>query len=342
MATTGRPKPSKPKRRWFQFSLRGLLAVTAVVAICLGLWVVPAWRQHTAVDTFRRPGVNVGYDDVEQSSQRPKYRPQRRSSPTSLKDLVGIDFFENVTTLHLIPSRNPPSHPITDADLEHLEALPYLESLIIDSEEVTDAGLVHLRNLVRLKELLLGAPRVTDRGLTHLESLEELQYLQLNCSVTDQGLAKLAVLKKLEVLEVFGANPSREVCRAFHDLDVPSPMDFVRVPLKDVLDYLADYHAMPFAVDEEAIEAANLAVNPPVDYTTRKAPLDAALTQMLQPHGLMWEITPDGIVVTTKGVVDSDLAVVARLKKSLPNLKKVRVCVDWKGLPKTRSAGSGR
>lgn len=334
MATTARPKPSKPTRRWFQFSLRTLLLGMTLFAVWLGFWTLRARKQKEAVDTFRRPGVTVGYDSVyvEQSSYRPKIK---RSSPAWLKNLVGIDFFDSVTTLWITPDRDLPGQPITDADLEHLAAFPYLESLIINSEEVTDSGLVHLRNLPRLKELFLGAPRVTDRGLTHLKSLEELRYLQLNCCVTDRGLAKLAALKKLEELKSYGVNPPRQIGRAFAALDQPSWITggstTGKVPLEVFLDHFATLYATRIELDEEILKAANVAANPEVDFITRKIPLDAALTRALQPHGLMWEVTPDGILVTTQGVVDSDLAGVARLKKSLPNLKKVRVCVDWKG-----------
>jgi hypothetical protein len=72
-------------------------------------------------------------------------------------------------------------------------------------------------------------------------------------------------------------------------------------------------------------------VNPSIDYTITNVPLDAAITQMLQPHGLAWEVTPEGIVITTEEVVNAHLAGVTCLKKSLPNLKKVRVYLDSKG-----------
>jgi len=214
--------------------------------------------------------------------------------------------------------------------------------------------------LPHLKELYLATPRVTDQGLTHVESLKELRYLQLSCAITDQGLAKLAALKKLEELISYGANMPSNVLDAVYALDEPSCLDCTRVPWRAVLEQLGEQHGMRFAVDEEALKAANGVVDSAdslVTYTAKTIrttlppgsigtagtiPLDAILTQILQPRGLMWEITPGGILVTTKEVVESDLAVVGRLKKSLPNLKKVRVCVDWKEPRRTRSAGNGR
>ena len=95
----------------------------------------------------------------------------------------------------------------TDAGLEHLKELlenlkePIkIESLLVDSSgmrwgtkpDLSDAGLEHLRGLTYLECLNLASTNVTDEGLEHLKGLTNLETLSLdNAKVTDAGVKKL-------------------------------------------------------------------------------------------------------------------------------------------------------
>ncbi|MEE8452002.1 MAG: hypothetical protein V3R99_08815 [Thermoguttaceae bacterium] len=343
-------------RRRFQFSIRSLCVLTLVVAIPCSWFAVKMQqtkRQREMVTTLVRAGGRVRYDHMYFSQE--SYVPKKRMpNPLWLVKLLGIDFLDNVTILHLYPNSSAPNRPLSDADLAYLESFPHLESLILSRKEVTDVGLVHLRNFSRLKELSLGTPKVTDRGLKHLKSLEQLRYLELgcggvtdrglvhlnslkelrhlrlHCAVTDQGLAELTSLTQLEVLESYGATtPTVELHREMRALDDPTQMDFIETPLRDVMDFLGEFHRARITVDQEALRVVDVSRDVQITIHRKGITLDMALTEILTPHGLAWMITPDGIVITTKEIVDKELAGVARLRKSLPNLKKVRVCVDW-------------
>ena len=47
--TTDHPNPSKPRRRWFQYSLRTLFVLVTVLCVWLGVTVERARKQREAV-----------------------------------------------------------------------------------------------------------------------------------------------------------------------------------------------------------------------------------------------------------------------------------------------------
>jgi len=95
-ATIGR------RRRWYQFSLRTLIAGMVLVSILLGLLAVRmgrARRQAAAVATIRKHGGHVTYDYAF-PDDNPRYSPlqwQAKSNvPNWLLDPLGEDFFHDV------------------------------------------------------------------------------------------------------------------------------------------------------------------------------------------------------------------------------------------------------
>ena len=68
---------------------------------------------------------------------------------------------------------------VTDADLEHIEALTNLRRLDLFRTKVTDVGLEHLTGLTQLQTLDLSGDHVTDAGLKFLKGLTELQTLKI-------------------------------------------------------------------------------------------------------------------------------------------------------------------
>ncbi len=118
----------KPKRRWFQFSLRTLLLLTAASAVLLGLWtiyVAPYRAQSRAAAALRELGAELTVEPAD--------------GPAWLRKLVGEEYFVNVTKCELH------QQAVTDTDLLHLKGLTKLQNLDLSWTQVTDAGVAELQ-----------------------------------------------------------------------------------------------------------------------------------------------------------------------------------------------------
>ena len=169
---------AKPKRRWYQFSLKTLI-LAMVVCGCLLAPVAyehqKARNQHAAVAALERLGGYLGFDSTTQP----------RSAWMRL--LLGDDKFD-----HLVAVDFAPGARITDAELIHLRSFAYLRVVELDGMPVTDASLVELGGKSLLVELSLKHTQVTDAGLDHLTGLTKLELLWLEeSSVTDAGVQNL-------------------------------------------------------------------------------------------------------------------------------------------------------
>lgn len=104
-----------------------------------------------------------------------------------------------VTTVKFMDCEN-----FTDADLAHLQRLPYLRFLAISNTRVTDSGLEYIKKLSQLRILIIQSNLITDNGLAHLGEMSQLGILNIvgNSRVTDTGLVKLKNLKKLQMLAI--------------------------------------------------------------------------------------------------------------------------------------------
>jgi len=159
------PPNAKFKRRWYQFSLGGLLLATTVVAVCLALWLAliePVMRQRLAV---RR--IEDLYGIVHYASP-----PSDESGFVGeLRQWLWRDFFDAVDRVAL------PEAQITDVEVAQIAGLKQLTLLNLHNTQVTDAGLKSLRGLSKLEYLGLAGTRVTDQGV------EELQNALPNCKI---------------------------------------------------------------------------------------------------------------------------------------------------------------
>jgi len=189
---------SKPKRRWYQFSMRTLLVVMLV--FCLGVGWAGARMQRaqenrervaavvTAVTEIEKLGgmISSGYED---SATHQDLRPQTWletlfDDPGSRDDPVGV--------LEVMEVSFAFTDDITDAGLEHLKGMTKLTILDLREARVTNAGLEHLKDLPKLYFLSLGDTRVTDAGLEYVKGLTNLRTLNLRgTQVTDEGVKKL-------------------------------------------------------------------------------------------------------------------------------------------------------
>jgi internalin A len=200
METDAQPEPitlARPRRRWFQYSTRGLLVMVTTAAVVV--WSIvnsPAERQRRAVSAIRAMGGEVEYGRFGSDSEIVR---RLLDGETWRERLLPQDWAEEVSGIKLHGSRT------NDFSLVHLASFPRLEHLDLTDASVTDAGLVHVRRLTRLRFLRLRGTQMTGTGLADLHELTELQSLDVsNTGVTDDGLVHLGGLSGLEVLNLGG------------------------------------------------------------------------------------------------------------------------------------------
>ena len=209
-------KSPKPKRRW--------LWILLVPMLLLGIWMAPdvvrmkwrLWKQQEAVAIVEGLGGTL-----EDRIGKGDFPPP--PEPPWLRALLGPEALPCIVGVRL-------SGPeVTDAEIENLEGLTELRSLILANTQVTDAGLKYLEGLTQIRqlsfyntpitgvglEILGGLPQldslyfnqaaVTDDGLKHIRGLTRLRCLILeNTQVTDVGLQYLTGLAQLEDLRLDG------------------------------------------------------------------------------------------------------------------------------------------
>src|SRR5262249_2933860 len=187
-----------PMRKWFVLSLRSAMLLVLLSGLWMGWRVNRANDQRRAVAAIERAGGGVTYDyrfSVSKGYRNPNGRPW---APAWLRNWLGDEFFQEVTSVQFI------NRPVTDLDLAPLAGLDRLEEFHISGAPITDARLKHLANLKELRIVSLWETRgITDAGLAHLSSLTKLQTLNLyRCDITDAGLVHLRTMDNLEMLDL--------------------------------------------------------------------------------------------------------------------------------------------
>jgi Leucine-rich repeat (LRR) protein len=188
----------KCKLRWYQFSLRTLFILTALVAVVCSWFAVKlqeAKKQRETVQAIEKLGGSVHYnffDDGTGNIIQPA-----PVGPAWLRNLLGHDFFDNVRIVNLNDSKD------ADAALRLLKDLPQVRNLVVAGLHVSDAGLADIDSLPQLTSLGVGNCGVGDDGVAHLKGLKQLKWLCLdNMGLSDQGLKHLEGLDQLEYLNL--------------------------------------------------------------------------------------------------------------------------------------------
>jgi hypothetical protein len=193
---------SEPKRRWRQFSLRGLLLLVTVAATVSG-WF--AWRlqqgriQDEAASAIERAGGAVAYSNQFYGgiSRLTPYAPRSSWLGGNSNRLFGTDPFRKIVSVTL--------HDDASASLVSKYGLTKLEVIRLEGSQITDAALAHVRECRRTKVLLLDGSQATDDGLENIRRFGELEEMWLfNTQISDAGLQKLTHLKSLSVLDIRG------------------------------------------------------------------------------------------------------------------------------------------
>ena len=162
----------------------------------MGWMVHCAQVQRDALAAIKRSSHAVRYD-WEYTEGR-LVQGGKPWEPKWLADLLGVDYFHNVTMVSL-------SGKLTDADMAWLGKLSRIDTLVIDPSNLSDIGLSHLARLTSLRWLTIElSSRKTDAlivRLMRLKVLDRLRGLNLEgSSITETGQGHLDGLTGLELL----------------------------------------------------------------------------------------------------------------------------------------------
>lgn len=199
----------KSRRRPFQYTLRTLLIVTALVAIFASVFGAKFRQAHRQRGAVKAVAAKVDTAALRYDWQW-EYVPVRGSQriprgPLWLRDLLGNDYFDDVVYVDV---RGP---QVDDALAAELLGFPRLRFASLTGGPLTDAGLGSVARLRQLEVLRLDETQVTDAGLRRLAGLKELKTLSLeDTQLTDEALAELEGLAQLEKLNVNGTRVTRE------------------------------------------------------------------------------------------------------------------------------------
>jgi hypothetical protein len=223
----------KRNRRWFQFSLRGLMVAVTLLCCVAGVVSSQAIRQRRAVERLKELHAVVYYDFQVDAALKPRTDDPEPPGPDWLRELIGLDYFASVVSVQtnlasddFVESAAACPHlrdlgiycdsKISDGAWEHLKQLTTLESLRLRG--MRDSAMSNLAPLVRLRHLYVINTNVGDAGLVHLKGLSQLETLELTGThVTDAGVLELLKdFRQLKTLDLRGTKVTSAGIRELH------------------------------------------------------------------------------------------------------------------------------
>ena len=340
------PPANDPPRAWWQFSLRSLFVVVTLLVIVLAWYVNGPERYRRAVAALRASGATIWFahneppytgDETARVFPREYFErlhsvlldtvPQGTELPP-LQELVGLQVLTidegwtvddasaaSLAQLHELTHLTISKNGLTDQGLAHLASLESLVELDLNVKSVGDAGLEHLSRLTRLEKLRLVGwhNEASSAGYAALARLTNVKYLTLEfekTGLTDEGLAHLCTLPRLEGLALVRAQATGEPFREFAARKTLRNLDLRGGLLADrSLAHLAGMDLEKLCLDDNPITDAGLAhlaelkVGRLLLAGTKIS--DAGLVHLRHPKvpGL-WFVTVDRTKVTKRGVIE--------------------------------------
>ena len=180
----------RPKGPIFGLTLKGMLIITALLAVGMALVGTKVKRARDE-EAIARDIVRVGG-----SVQRQHYGVAMASAGTErtwFERLVDLDVEARITGISL----HGPN--VTDALIARLAGLEDLQSVVIINTRVDGSGFAALARLPKLTSLALREnPAITDEGLAAICTLPNVE----DCIISDVDLAPIGRLRSLKRLEL--------------------------------------------------------------------------------------------------------------------------------------------
>lgn len=227
------------RRRWLQFSLKGLLIALTVAALVIGRTVSRVRNQEAIVATVADLGGQVWSADDKPKFAESWLNPDRLSAQTAAKtnwvrQTLGDEYFRDVAQIDLkLRSIDEQSQLALSQLAPRLRNLPRLETLKLefamsndklaneflgnlDSSQlkylyidglITDVSIEHVSKVSSLEALKLTYTQVTDKGALHLKQLKKLRKLFLYSSeLSETGVNSVMALPQLEQVMLYDCN----------------------------------------------------------------------------------------------------------------------------------------
>ncbi len=173
----------------FRYSVGAMLALVTIICIWLSSLTNSARQQKQAVAAILALGGQVRYDyepGIFEMMTNPGAKTKEPPGPRWLRELIGDDYFQAVTEVHLRGRK------VTDSDLRWISSLPNITTLLVMRTSISDASLSRIGELSQLKNLILRDNKITDQGLSQLYRLCHLEQLNvINTLVTSEGVTRL-------------------------------------------------------------------------------------------------------------------------------------------------------
>ncbi len=165
------PRVEKPRRRWYQYSLRSLFLLTLIVSLLMS-WYASKLKQvlaqKRAVEAILAEKGTVEYDYQFDEAGR-EIKGAKGHGPAWLRGLLGPDQFDTVVHVWVESAKG----------MEAVNGLARLRSLSIDARGNSEDPLKYLQDIDGLEELDISG-FITDAGLERVRELRHVKCLKLS------------------------------------------------------------------------------------------------------------------------------------------------------------------
>lgn len=223
----------RPRRRWFQFSLRTMIVATAIFCTLLATWIIPSERQRRACKKLYEQGGtysfpfenNVKYFEIQQlrsgNDPYPWYRHYFNSvSRVNIHNLSDIDWgaFPRLESLSSEILRNSSSQDMDQFVATLARHNRLLKELSLYQAEIQLGSMDHLPSFSKLEKLNIVQSDLWNCSLDPIASLQELREINFSKTIVqDREIAKLKNLPNLKKIHVEMPSKSADLLKILCD-----------------------------------------------------------------------------------------------------------------------------